>query len=80
MSENYVETPTVGDLIKELSKFPPDAPVLATWEGVFQRIGVEKELYEGVVIILAEEVGEGRRYFGDYGCESLGNKGHGWYG
>jgi len=70
-------TLTVGDLIKRLSAFPAETLVLATWEGVFEQIGVVRELCEGKAIIVAE--GIEREYFGDYGLESMGNKGHGWY-
>lgn len=28
------ETATVAELVEALQKFPPDMPVLATWEGV----------------------------------------------
>ena len=70
-------TLTAGELMARLSVFPPETPVLATWEGVFEQIGVDRELFHGKAIIVAE--GIEREYFGDYGVESLGNKGHGWY-
>jgi hypothetical protein len=37
----YAETMTVGELRDELSKYPPDMPVLATWEGVTREIRTE---------------------------------------
>ena len=57
------EVATVGELIEKLSKFPADTPIAATWEGVVETIAVMKELREGYVIIVADEVGEGRIYF-----------------
>lgn len=34
----YGPTMTVGELIEKLMGFPPDLPVLATWEGIFTAI------------------------------------------
>ena len=56
------EVETVGELIEKLSRFALETPIAATWEGVFERIAVLKELRSGHVIIVADEVGEGRLY------------------
>lgn len=55
---------TVGELIERLSALPSETLVLATWEGVFETIGVARELYEGRVILVAEEIG--RQWFGPH--------------
>ncbi len=44
---------TVRELIDALSKFDPNAPVVATWEGVLASIGVYASL-DGVVLIDAD--------------------------
>ena len=56
------EVETVGELIEKLSRFALETPVAATWEGVYERLAVLKDLRHGYAIIVADEVGEGRLY------------------
>lgn len=44
---------TVEELIKELSQYPSDAPVIATYEGIYRRISVYTSK-DGVVVIDAD--------------------------
>ncbi len=41
---------TVGELIAELSRFSINAPVVATWEGIFRKMQVYASR-DGVVVI-----------------------------
>ena len=69
-------TLTVGELIQRLSVFPAETPVLATWEGVYEVMGVCRELYEGKLVIVAD--GIDRQYWGEHW--SAGKPGAvGWY-
>lgn len=54
--ENVDVVRTVGELVERLSAFPADTPVLATWEGVMETMGVSRELYHGRLLILADEI------------------------